>query len=338
MIEDTLWSPVAAAADLPAGGLLAVRVLGRELVVWRTAGGVLAAAPDRCPHRGTPLSMGRVCDEDLVCPYHGWAFGAGGRCTRIPSMARAPLGDRQALPVVGVREHLGLVWVRLGGPHPEPLLAQPPAIRLPEGPDIRQVLCGPYTVATSFGRTIENFLDVAHFGFVHPGTLGDAEHTVIADYAVGEPSPATGLEATDVLVWQPRSNLHADSGALVRYRYQVLSPWVALLEKCPEGWQDFAEMVVMLAQPVEPAVTRVWFILAMSAGDRTDGEMRAFQEAIFGEDRGILEGQRPALLPLDPDAEVSCAADRSSLGYRAYLRRLAVGFGTLSRTPPSSGG
>jgi phenylpropionate dioxygenase-like ring-hydroxylating dioxygenase large terminal subunit len=336
--EDTLWSPVAGAADLPAAGLLPARVLGHDLVVWRTAGGVLAAAPDRCPHRGTPLSMGRVCGEDLVCPYHGWAFGSGGRCTRIPSMARAPLGDRQALSVVAVREHLGLIWVRLGAPHAEPLLAQPPAIRLPEGPGIRHVLCGPYAVATSFGRAIENFLDVAHFGFVHPGTLGDPGHGVIADYAVSEPSPGAGLEATDVLVWQPRSNLHAEHGAQVRYRYQVLSPWVALLEKCPEGWQDFAEMVVMLAQPVEPALTRVWFILAMSAGDRTDDDMRAFQEAIFSEDRGILEGQRPALLPLDADAELSCAADRSSLGYREYLRRLDLRFATVSRTPPSSGG
>ena len=236
MTGDTLWSPVAAVADVPPGGLLPVRVLGHDLVVWRTAGGALAAAYDRCPHRGTRLSMGRVCDEDLVCPYHGWAFAAQGRCTRIPSMARAPLGERQALSVVGVREHLGLVWVRLGAAHPESLLAQPPAIALPEGPGIRRVLCGPYAVATSFGRTLENFLDVAHFGFVHPGTLGDAGHTVIADYAVGEPTPAAGFEAVDVRVWQPRSNLHADSGAQVRYRYQVLSPWVALLEKCPEGW------------------------------------------------------------------------------------------------------
>jgi hypothetical protein len=43
-------------------------------------------------------------------------------------------------------------------------------------------------------------------------------------------------------------------------------------------------------------------------------------------------------LPLDSDAEVSCAADRSSLAYRAYLRRLDLRFGTLSQTPPSSGG
>jgi phenylpropionate dioxygenase-like ring-hydroxylating dioxygenase large terminal subunit len=336
--EDTLWLPVAGAADLPAGGLLPVRALGRDIVVWRTAAGVLAAAHDRCPHRGTPLSLGRVCNEELVCPYHGWAFAPQGRCIRIPSMARAPLGERQALALVEVREHLGLLWVRFGAAHHAAALAQPPAIELPQGPGIRQVLCGPYRVATSFGRVIENFLDIAHFGFVHPGTLGDAEHTLIADYTVSAPSPAAGPETMDVRVWQPRSNLNADQGAHVRYRYQVLSPWVALLEKCPEGWQDFAEMVVMLAQPVEPALTRVWFILAMSAGDRTDADMRAFQEAIFTEDQALLEGQRPALLPLDPEREVSCAADRLSLAYRDYLRQLPLTFGTLSQTPPSSGG
>ena len=338
MTEDSLWLPVAAVSELPAGGVLPVRALGRDIVVWRTAGGVPAAAPDRCPHRGTPLSMGRVCDEDLVCPYHGWAFAAQGRCTRIPSMTRAPIGERQSLSVLAVREHLGLVWVRFGPAHHAPLLAQPPAITPPQGPGIRQVLCGPYDVSASFGRVIENFLDVAHFGFVHPGTLGDADHTLITDYTVTDPSPAAGLEAVDVRVWQPRSNLHAEGGAQVRYRYQVVSPWVALLEKCPEGWQDFAEMVVMVALPVEPGLTRVWFILAMSAGERTDADMRAFQEAIFAEDRGILEAQRPVPLPLDPDTEVSCVADRLSLGYREYLRRLPIHFGTLIQTPPLSGG
>ena len=64
---------------------------------------------------------------------------------------------------------------------------------------------------------------------------------------------------------------------------------------------------------------------AMSAGDRSDAQIRAFQDAIFEEDRAILESQRPALLPLDPRAEASCAADRLSLAWRAWLRELGVG-------------
>ena len=54
-IEETLWLPVCADADLPPGQLRAIRVLGQDRVVWRTADGRLSAAPDRCPHRGTPL-------------------------------------------------------------------------------------------------------------------------------------------------------------------------------------------------------------------------------------------------------------------------------------------
>ena len=47
--------------------------------------GTLVAAPDRCPHREAPLSPGHVVDGCLECCYHGWTFGAEGRCVRVPS-------------------------------------------------------------------------------------------------------------------------------------------------------------------------------------------------------------------------------------------------------------
>ena len=44
--------------------------------------------------------------------------------------------------------------------------------------------CGPYDVATSAPRIVENFLDLAHFGFVHEGWLGDRSHVALDDYRV----------------------------------------------------------------------------------------------------------------------------------------------------------
>ncbi len=334
MIEDRLWLPVLAAGSLAADTPSAARVLGRDRVLWRTPDGGVAAAPDRCPHRGTALSLGAVRDGALVCPYHGWSFASDGRCLRIPAVPQAAPGARHGLPVLDAREHLGLVWVREGAPHEALALREPPAFALPERPGVRRLLCGPYDVATSSGRLMENFLDLAHFAFVHPGTLGDPAHAAIGDHQVETLPGFAGVIATGCEVWQPRSNLLADDGARVRYRYEVRSPFAALLAKCPEGWQDYEESIALFVLPVEPERSRAWFLIAMSAGGRSDAQIRAFQDAIFEEDRRILESQRPAALPLDPQAELSCAADRLSLAWRAWLRALGVGFGVLGDSPP----
>lgn len=333
-IEETLWLPVCADADLPPGQLRAIRVLGQDRVVWRTADGRLSAAPDRCPHRGTPLSMGQVQGDRLVCPYHGWAFDIEGRCRHIPALAQVVPGARQAVACHAVRERHGLIWLRAGAPHESSLLAEPPPFDGPaEGTGIRRVLCGPYDVAASAPRVLENFLDLAHFAFVHAGSLGDPAHAAIGDYRVEAGGAGRGLRATGCRAWQPKSNLLAQTGEMVEYRYEVPAPYCAVLSKCPERWQDYQESIALFALPQDPVRTRVWFLIAMSAGDRSDEQIRAFQDALFEQDRRILEAQRPALLPLDPRAEASCAIDRLSLAYRAYLGELGVRFGVLPAGP-----
>ena len=46
------WFVVGAAGDLPAAWSLTRRIGGREVVLWRTADGALAAGPGACPHLG----------------------------------------------------------------------------------------------------------------------------------------------------------------------------------------------------------------------------------------------------------------------------------------------
>ncbi|WP_152543643.1 Rieske (2Fe-2S) protein, partial [Methylibium sp. T29] len=50
------WHPVATATDLGAGPLAAT-LFGAELVLWRDEAGTPHALADRCPHRGTRLSL-----------------------------------------------------------------------------------------------------------------------------------------------------------------------------------------------------------------------------------------------------------------------------------------
>ncbi|RZL32514.1 MAG: aromatic ring-hydroxylating dioxygenase subunit alpha, partial [Rubrivivax sp.] len=198
--------PVAAASELGAAQPLAARLLGQDWVLWRDAEGRAQAAHDRCPHRGTRLSLGRVCEGDLQCPYHGWRFGSDGRCTRIPAQPGFQPPTSHGLGSVRtlVEAH-GLLWLRPDG-------GAPNLPRLPDSaPLLRQLTSEAYDVATSAPRVVENFLDMAHFGFVHEGWLGDAEHPEVPPYEASA-SAEDGVTARGCQARQPRSTLSAAGG------------------------------------------------------------------------------------------------------------------------------
>jgi phenylpropionate dioxygenase-like ring-hydroxylating dioxygenase large terminal subunit len=73
------WHPVWCANQLPKNRPVGVRVAGRDLAIFRTAGGSLGALEDRCVHRRLKLSVGKVVDGKLQCAYHGWSFTTDGQ-------------------------------------------------------------------------------------------------------------------------------------------------------------------------------------------------------------------------------------------------------------------
>jgi nitrite reductase/ring-hydroxylating ferredoxin subunit len=81
----SMWIPIALSRDVPKGATRAVILDGRELVIWRAGSGAVEVWEDRCPHRGMRLSFGFVRGETLNCLYHGWQYGEGGSCQRIPA-------------------------------------------------------------------------------------------------------------------------------------------------------------------------------------------------------------------------------------------------------------
>ena len=113
LIDD--WHPVVEAAQLERAPVLAARLLGEDLVIWRDGAGY-HAWQDLCMHRGARLSGGRVAGGCLVCPYHGWTYNAEGRCVRIPAHPdQAPPAKARA-KTYQVRERYGLLWASLGAP------------------------------------------------------------------------------------------------------------------------------------------------------------------------------------------------------------------------------
>lgn len=152
------WHPVAALSELGSRPL-ATMLMGQALVLFRN-GTEIGLLRDRCPHRGVPLSAGRLVQGTLACPYHGWRFAADGACVAVPG-SKECAASATALPV---RIASGLIWTSLAAnPRPFPTL--------PDTLDDDELDRFWWHLAPSCANlldALENHLDPAHPHFVHP--------------------------------------------------------------------------------------------------------------------------------------------------------------------------
>lgn len=165
-----VWTPVALGRALRPGTPLSLRVAGERLVLFRGASGEPAALIDRCPHRGVALSLGRVQDGCITCPFHGWRFDAQGQAREVPWNPEAKLA-RLGATAIPAREAGGHVWIYTApadGAHP------PPALEVAEAFQRADVHVSGFAVEweTHWTRAMENMLDWPHLPFVHGRTIG----------------------------------------------------------------------------------------------------------------------------------------------------------------------
>lgn len=312
------WHPVARSDALEDGQVMAARLMGEDLVVWRSGGEVMVWQ-DLCIHRGTRLSLGKVRNANLACPYHGWEYNREGRCVHIPAHPAQIPPEKAQTKRYHAKEGYGLIWAALSSTQKD----IPP---FPESEDAsyRLVLAGPFgPLRASAPRIIENFLDIAHFPFVHGGSLGDESRPEISDYKV-EIGP-NGVAADDVTVYQP-DPYGTGQGDIVHYIYRVYRPLTAYLVK--ETKQTRFSILFPIT-PVDEMSSIAWFIMAVDQDyGLTEAEITQFHSAILAQDVPIVESQRPELLPLDLQAELHLRCDRTSIAYRRWLHELGVSFGT----------
>lgn len=116
------WQPVAKVEDATTRPI-SVRVLGEELILFRTRRGAAGLLHPRCIHRGASLFYGGVEEEGIRCCYHGWVFDTEGHCLEQPCEPDLGLHrDRVRQPWYPVQEQYGLIWAYLGPPDRKPVL------------------------------------------------------------------------------------------------------------------------------------------------------------------------------------------------------------------------
>jgi phenylpropionate dioxygenase-like ring-hydroxylating dioxygenase large terminal subunit len=321
------WHPVARPAEVTAQPRR-VMLLGEPWVLYRAAGRIVAFA-DRCPHRLTPLSIGQCAGGVIQCAYHGWRFDADGACVEIPALgvgAVLPPAARLT-PAAGLVEAHGMVFLA-----PEDPIAPLGSIPEADDPSFEAGELPTLVARASAGLLADNFLDVAHFPFVHAGTFGADEAAEVPPYAVARDDWSFTMSYEHSFANREDPGVAEGLRPLVQTRrlaYQLTAPFHLRLRI------DFVEaggtnVIGFFIQPEAANSCRLFTTLWRNdlAGDATRmAEAVAFEVAVLREDLHIQEAFDELVLPLARTAEVHTRADRTTLELRRVLADLVAAAG-----------
>jgi len=164
---------------------LGITILDQDLVIWKTTStGEYSIFRDKCPHRNTQLSTGKIVNDTLACRYHGWEFNKDGACTKIPMMPRQDndknlMSKAFCVDSYVTKERGGLLWVFM----------DPAEINPPDIPSEIFEYCGDddgieqywdmNINPMSYNSMIENSFDPSHAPFTHEGTMSFSPNRAI---------------------------------------------------------------------------------------------------------------------------------------------------------------
>ena len=122
------WLPACLSEEIPKPDCAPIRVklLGEELVAFRSSDGRIGLIEEYCPHRLASMFLGRNEENGLRCVYHGWKFDVDGNCTDMPNdPAESRFKEKVAIKSYPTVELGGVVWAYLG---PKEKMPEPPGM------------------------------------------------------------------------------------------------------------------------------------------------------------------------------------------------------------------
>ena len=170
------WQPIAVSNALTSDRPHRTRILGEDLIVFRSKRGRAGVVFERCTHRGSSLYYGRVEEDGIRCCYHGWKFDEQGHC--LEQACEPGGGQRREVarqPWYPVEERYGLVFVYMGPPDRKPVLPRYDCFEEPleEGeaffadiPIPGQEVTGAYS-DFNWLQAFENAADPVHVAWLH---------------------------------------------------------------------------------------------------------------------------------------------------------------------------
>jgi len=303
-----------------------VMVLGRNLVLFRDTDGNIHCLADTCIHRGGALGNGWVKDDCVVCPYHGWRYDAGGKCTFVPSEGEDyKISPRARVDSYPTQERYGMIWVFLGDLEEKDRFPIPP---FPEydSPDWKEITAE-YSWNAEAARVVENGIDIAHAAFVHPmfGIPDAAEKSEILKMEKHE-----WWATSENVTVAPQ--LKGDGGLrrfLRRDRADTISrpSWYLPGYTVRLHVEVNPKMHIIMFDantPVDENNTRTFAVQLRNffKADMFDANSKKRLMKIFEEDAAIVQHSRPYYLPETLMDEVSVRSDRFMASFRQARLKL----------------
>jgi phthalate 4,5-dioxygenase len=164
------WLPALLSEELAEadGAPVRLQLLSEKLITFRDSSGRLGAIDEFCAHRGVSLWFGRVEEDGLRCPYHGWKYNVTGQCVEVPSEpAESGYCDRVKLKSYPLVERGGVIWIYMGPPDQQPPLPEWEfATVKPE-----QSFTSKRLQECNWLQALEGGIDSSHVSFLHSGAL-----------------------------------------------------------------------------------------------------------------------------------------------------------------------
>ena len=298
------------------------KLLGEDIVVWRTAEGQYAALQDRCCHRTAKLSKGYV-DQcgNISCGYHGWTYNPSGKCIHIPQIDIESIPANAIVKRFYAKEQYGYVWVALE----EPLTDIP---HIPEGYDknCRQIPQFYEAWKCSGLRFMENSFDNAHFSFVHKNTFGIFEQPKPSEIEIIENKWGFDSKRSIPIKNPPESRALTGSDEEETIRH-LNDNWFMPFSRrfgCtyPNG---LVHTIVNCATPIDDETTMMvqWLYRNDTEQDAPAADIIAFDYAVTREDKEILEAtDYDACIDTSRKIEFHMPSDKPGLLMRKMLLKL----------------
>ena len=295
--------------------------LGEKLVFWRDGSGQVSCLKDQCVHRGAALSIGKVIDDRLQCPFHGFEYDASGKVKKIPAYGRNyKVPERFRLSGYKAHEAHGFIFIYWGDGEPE---ADPRFFEDLDGSFSYGQLSEVWDV--HYSRAIENQLDVVHLPFVHADTIGRGNRTVVD-------GPLVQWVDENCFLFYVYNRV--DSGPIARRPEDMPPPDPGKDFKLsflfPNLWQNYiGEKVRVMAAfaPVDETHTRIYlrfyqkFVRVPFFTPLLNRMLMPFNARILHQDRRVVQTQVPKKSAFS-GAEYLIQGDRPIAEYRKRRNEL----------------
>jgi phthalate 4,5-dioxygenase oxygenase subunit len=200
------WMPAALSEELMgARPVVPVTLMGERLVLFRDEGGRLGLMQRHCPHRGADMCYGRLEDNGLRCPFHGWHFDVTGQCVEQPGEPEgSQMHEKVQARAYPVEERNGIIWAYMGAGAPPPF----PDLDCFRAPDTH-VFAFKGLWECNWLQALEVGIDPAHASFLHR-FLEDEDPADFYGKQFRDKAAGSEMTGTEVLRRFPRPDIRVE--------------------------------------------------------------------------------------------------------------------------------